>query len=78
MKRISRFSQQINELTGAVTDLGKDAIILRYDKFKKEKKKKNVELILHKGWEIDVRKNQIRVVLKKHKLANGEVRYTKI
>lgn len=77
MERISRFKEEIENLTGTLADLGDDSIILRYDNTQQEKKGFDLALLLHEGWSVNPNKRNIEVVLKKHKLGMGDVRYTK-
>lgn len=77
MKRQSRFKEDIENLTGTLSDLGEDSIVLRYDNFQQDKKQSDLGLLLHEGWSVNPSKIGIEVILKKHKMGNGEVRYTK-
>ena len=77
MERLSRYKETIENLTGTLADLGDDSIVLRYDNTKLEKKEFDLGLLLHDGWNVNTSKMKIEVMLKKHKVGNGDVRYTK-
>ena len=77
MERLSRYKETIENLTGTLADLGDDSIVLRYDNTKLEKKAFDLGLLLHDGWNVNTSKMKIKVILKKHKVGNGDVRYTK-
>ena len=77
MKPLSRFVNEIEELTGTLAHYGEDSVDLIYEKSKQDKKSKDVELLINKGWNVDAKRNRVRVKLQKHLLPQSNVRYTK-
>lgn len=77
MTRQSRLKEDIENLTGTLADLGQDSIVLRYDNYQQDKKESDLGLLINEGWSVNPSKRGIEVLLEKHKMGNGEVRYTK-
>jgi len=77
MKRINRFKDKIEDLTGTLAGFGEDSIVIGYMNNEDDKKENDKALLLDKGWDVKTSKRKIEVLLKKHRVGNGEVRYTK-